>query len=146
MIHPTHFMAVLAAATLVAPPAPAPQPPARAKLSVIATTPDLAAIAREIGGDLIDVKSLAKGTEDPHFVDPKPSHVVTLNRADVLLEGGAELELGWLPPLLESARNDRISASAPGHINTAQGIKLLEIPTTFDRAKARASARDRPPG
>jgi zinc/manganese transport system substrate-binding protein len=144
MIHTTHLMAVMAAAALVAPTAPTPAPPVRAKLSVIATTPDLAAIAREIGGDLIDVKSLAKGTEDPHFVDPKPSHVVTLNRADVLLEGGAELELGWLPPLLESARNDRISASAPGHINTAQGIKLLEIPTTFDRAKGDVHALGNP--
>ena len=106
-----------------------------AKLSVVATTPDLAAIAREIGGDAVDVKALAKGTEDPHFVDPKPSHVVTLNRADVLVEGGAELELGWLPPLVESARNDRISASARGHVIASQGIQLMEVPTTFDRSK-----------
>ena len=71
-----------------------------AKLSVVATTPDLAAIAQAIGGDAVDVKALAKPTEDPHFVDAKPSHIVTLNRADVLIDGGAELELGWLPPLL----------------------------------------------
>ena len=104
-------------------------------LNVVATTPDLAAIAREIGGAAIDVKALAKPTEDPHFVDAKPSHIVTLNRADVLIEGGAELELGWLPPLLSSARNDRISTGAPGRIVASQGITMLEIPATFDRSK-----------
>jgi ABC-type Zn uptake system ZnuABC Zn-binding protein ZnuA len=81
------------------------------------------------------VVALAKPTEDPHFVDAKPSHIVTLNRADVLVEGGAELELGWLPPLLESARNAKIAAGAPGHIVASQGIKMLEIPLTFDRSK-----------
>ena len=105
------------------------------KLNVVATTPDLAAIALAIGGDAVDVKALAKPTEDPHFVDAKPSHIVTLNRADVLIEGGAELELGWLPPLLESARNPRIAAGAPGRIVASQGIRMLEVPTSFDRSK-----------
>ncbi len=105
------------------------------KLNVVATTPDLASIAREIGGDAVDVKALAKPTEDPHFVDAKPSHVVTLNRADVLIEGGAELEMGWLPPLLETARNAKIAAGAPGRVVGSQGIRMLEIPTSFDRAK-----------
>jgi zinc/manganese transport system substrate-binding protein len=106
-----------------------------AKLRVVATTPDLAAVAREIGGDRVDVTALAKPTEDPHFVDAKPSHIVTLNRADVLIEGGAELELGWLPPLLESSRNAKIAAGAPGRVVASQGIKMLEIPTSFDRSK-----------
>ena len=105
------------------------------KLSVVTTTPDLAAIAREIGGDAVEVKALAKPTEDPHYVDAKPSHIVTLNRADVLIEGGAELEIGWLPPLLESARNDKIAVGAPGRIVASQGIRMLEIPTTFDRSR-----------
>jgi zinc/manganese transport system substrate-binding protein len=105
------------------------------KIRVVATTPDLASVAREIGGDAVDVTALAKPTEDPHFVDAKPSHIVTLNRADVLIEGGAELELGWLPPLLESARNGKIAAGAPGRIVASQGVKMLEIPTTFDRSK-----------
>lgn len=105
------------------------------KLKVVATTPDLAAIAREIGGTAVDVKALAKPTEDPHFVDAKPSHIVTLNRADVLIEGGAELELGWLPPLLESSRNSKIAAGAPGRVVASQGIQMLEIPTSFDRSK-----------
>src|SRR6185369_11714836 len=105
------------------------------KLNVVATTPDLAAIAREIGGDAVVTTALAKPTEDPHFVDPKPSHLVTLNRADVLIEGGAELELGWLPPLLDNARNDKIAPGAPGRVVASQGIKMLEIPATFDRSK-----------
>jgi zinc/manganese transport system substrate-binding protein len=105
------------------------------KIHVVATTPDLAAVAREIGGDAVDVIALAKPTEDPHFVDAKPSHIVTLNRADVLIDGGAELELGWLPPLLESARNAKIAAGSPGRIVASQGIKMLEVPTSFDRSK-----------
>lgn len=105
------------------------------KLRVVATTPDLAAIAREIGGKAVDVTALAKPTEDPHYVDAKPSHIVTLNRADVLIEGGAELELGWLPPLLENSRNAKIAAGAPGRIVASQGVKMLEIPTSFDRSK-----------
>jgi zinc/manganese transport system substrate-binding protein len=105
------------------------------KLSVVTTTPDLAALAREIGGDAVEVKALAKPTEDPHYVDAKPSHIVTLNRADVLIEGGAELEIGWLPPLLESARNDKIAAGAPGLIVASQGVRMLEIPATFDRSR-----------
>lgn len=111
-----------------------PGPGSPSKLSVVATTPDLAALAMAIGGDAVDVRALAKPTEDPHFVDAKPSHIVTLNRADVLIEGGAELEIGWLPPLLESARNDKIAAGAPGRIVASQGIRMLEIPATFDRA------------
>jgi zinc/manganese transport system substrate-binding protein len=105
------------------------------QLNVVATTPDLAALAKEIGGDAVVVTALAKPTEDPHFVDAKPSHLVTLNRADVLIEGGAELELGWLPPLLDNARNAKIAAGAPGRIVASQGIRMLEVPVTFDRSK-----------
>ena len=108
---------------------------AAAQIKVVATTPDLAAIAKEIGGSAVSVVALAKPTEDPHFVDAKPSHIVTLNRADVLIEGGAELELGWLPPLLESARNSKIAAGSPGRVVASTGIRMLEIPTSFDRSK-----------
>ena len=118
-------------------------PPAR-PLSVVATTPDLAVIAKAIGGDAVDVKALAKPTEDPHFVDAKPSHIVTLNRADMLIEGGAELELGWLPALLESARNTKIAAGAPGRVSAAQGVKLLEVPTSFDRSRGDVHALGNP--
>jgi len=106
-----------------------------AQIRVVATTPDLASVAKEIGGDRVSVVALAKPTEDPHYVDAKPSHIVTLNRADALIEGGAELELGWLPPLLENSRNGKISAGAPGRIVASEGIKLIEIPTSFDRSK-----------
>ncbi|MFL5469654.1 MAG: metal ABC transporter substrate-binding protein [Gemmatimonadaceae bacterium] len=109
--------------------------PVTAQLRVVATTPDLASVAREIGGDRVNVVALAKPTEDPHFVDAKPSFIVTLNRADALIEGGAELELGWLPPLLENSRNSKIAAGAPGRIVASEGIRLLEIPTSFDRSK-----------
>jgi zinc/manganese transport system substrate-binding protein len=108
---------------------------ASAQLRVVATTPDLASVAREIGGDRVNVVALAKPTEDPHYVDAKPSHIVTLNRADALIEGGAELELGWLPPLLENSRNSKISAGAPGRIVASEGVRLLEVPTSFDRSK-----------
>ena len=108
---------------------------ATAQLKVVATTPDLASVAREIGGDKVNVVALAKPTEDPHFVDAKPSFIVTLNRADALVEGGAELELGWLPPLLENSRNSKVAAGAPGRVVASEGIRLLEIPTSFDRSK-----------
>ncbi|MDZ4862804.1 MAG: metal ABC transporter substrate-binding protein [Gemmatimonadota bacterium] len=123
---------------------PGTAPPMAKRIHVVATTPDLAALAREIGGDAVEVKALAKPTEDPHFVDAKPSHIVTLNRADVLIEGGAELEIGWLPALLESARNDKIAPGAPGRISASQGVRMLEIPTSFDRAHGDVHALGNP--
>ncbi|HYN82482.1 MAG TPA: metal ABC transporter substrate-binding protein [Gemmatimonadaceae bacterium] len=118
--------------------------PAAAQLRVVATTPDLASLAREIGGSTVSATALAKPTEDPHFVDAKPSHIVTLNRADALIEGGAELELGWLPPLLENSRNAKISAGAPGRIVASQGIRMMEIPAAFDRSKGDVHAMGNP--
>jgi zinc/manganese transport system substrate-binding protein len=114
------------------------------KLNVVTTTPDLGALAREIGGDAVDVKTLAKPSEDPHFVDAKPSHIVTLNRADVLIEGGAELEQGWLPPLLENARNDKIAPGAPGLVIASQGIHMLEVPATLDRSRGDVHSQGNP--
>jgi zinc/manganese transport system substrate-binding protein len=115
-----------------------------AKLNVVATTPDLGAIAKEIGGDHIELTVLAKPTEDPHFVDAKPSLIVKLNRADVLLEGGAELEIGWLPRLLDECRNPKLAAGAPGHVVCSQGVPLKEIPTTLDRSKGDIHAAGNP--
>jgi len=102
--------------------------PSHAKLNVVASTPDLGSIAREVGGDRIEVTSLAKGTEDPHFVDAKPSFIRILNQADVLIEGGADLEVGWLPPLVLNARNPKIQLGQPGRIIAAEVIRLLEVP------------------
>ena len=115
-----------------------------AKLNVVATTPDLAAIAHEIGGDKIDLTTLAKATEDPHFVDAKPSFMVKLNHADALIEGGAELELGWLTPLLDGARNPKIEAGQPGRISCSEGISLFEIPFALDRSLGEIHASGNP--
>jgi zinc/manganese transport system substrate-binding protein len=118
--------------------------PALAKLNVVATTADLASIAKAIGGDLIDLTILAKPTEDPHFVDAKPSLILKLNRADVVIEGGAELEIGWLPRLLDESRNVKLAAGAPGHVACAQGVPLKEIPSTLDRSKGDIHAAGNP--
>src|SRR5262245_9306800 len=104
------------------------------KLKVVATTADLAAVARAVGGDDVDVTTLARPTEDPHFVDAKPSFIRIVNQADVLIEGGASLEAGWLPPILDSARNPRVAPGSPGRVVAAQGIALLEVPSQLDRS------------
>ena len=114
---------------------------ASAALHVVATTPEYGAIAAAIGGDKVSVATLAKSTEDPHFVDAKPSHIVTLNRADVLIEGGADLEVGWLPPLLEGARNPKIAAGAPGHIRASEGIQLSTSPPSSTARKGTSTRR-----
>jgi zinc/manganese transport system substrate-binding protein len=117
---------------------------AKAKLNVVATTPDFGSIAREIGGDKVDITTLTRPTEDPHFVDARPSFIVKLNHADVLIEGGAELEIGWLPPLLEGARNPKLEPGAPGRVACSQGIQLLEVPGTLDRSKGDIHAAGNP--
>lgn len=121
-----------------------PAIPACARLTVVATTPDLGAIAHAIGGDHIDLTTLAKPTEDPHFVDAKPSFILKLNHADALIEGGAELEAGWLTPLLEGARNPRLDAGKPGRISAVEGVALLEIPSALDRSQGDIHAAGNP--
>ena len=116
----------------------------QAKLTVVATTADLGSIAREIGGDRVEITTLAKPTEDPHFVDPKPSFIIKLNRADALLEGGAELEIGWLTPLLEGARNRKLALGQPGRVICSKGVEMLEVPTVLDRAQGDIHAAGNP--
>ena len=82
---------------------------AQSKLNVVTTTEDLAAIAREVGGDRISVDSIAKGYQDPHFVEAKPSFILKLQKADVLVLVGRDLEIGWLPPLIQQSRNSKVS-------------------------------------
>jgi zinc/manganese transport system substrate-binding protein len=108
---------------------------AQAKLNIVATTPDLASIAKEVGGDKVDITTLARPTEDPHFVDAKPSFIVKLNKAAALVEGGAELEVGWLPALLAGARNDKLASGQPGRILCNEGVRMLEVPTALTRAE-----------
>ena len=104
--------------------------PARAqsKLTVVATTEDLAAIAREVGGDRISVDSIAKGYQDPHFVEAKPSFILKLTRADLLIVVGRELEIGWLPPLIQQSRNGKIQVGADGYLDASLHAEILEIP------------------
>jgi ABC-type Zn uptake system ZnuABC Zn-binding protein ZnuA len=105
--------------------------PARAAgaLNVIATTEDLASIAREVAGDKATVESLSRGYQDPHFVEAKPSFVLKLNKADLLIAVGRELEIGWLPPLVTQARNARIQPGADGYLDASLTARILEIPT-----------------
>ena len=102
---------------------------AQGKLNVVATTEDLGSLAREIGGDRVSVTSLARGYQDPHFVDPKPSFILAVSRADMLIVVGRELEIGWLPPLLTSSRNSKIQVGGPGYLDASLNVKILEIPT-----------------
>jgi zinc/manganese transport system substrate-binding protein len=117
---------------------------AHAKLNVVATVPDLGSLAREIGGDKVEVTTLAKPTEDPHFVDARPSFVVALRNADVLIEGGAELEIGWLPPLLQNARNPKIELGKPGRVQASSGIRLMNVPANVTRAAGDVHALGNP--
>jgi zinc/manganese transport system substrate-binding protein len=102
---------------------------ANAQLKVVATTEDLGSLASEIGGDKVAVTSLAKGYQDPHFVDPKPSFILAVSRADLLIVVGRELEIGWLTPLLTSSRNAKIQPGSKGYLDASMTVKILEIPT-----------------
>jgi zinc/manganese transport system substrate-binding protein len=117
---------------------------AHATLNVVATLPDFGSIARTIGEDKVAVTVLAKPTEDPHFVDARPSFVVSLRNADVLIDGGAELELGWLPPLLQNARNPKIDIGKPGRVIASQGIRLMNVPANVTRAAGDVHALGNP--
>ena len=99
------------------------------KLTVVAATEDLAAIAREVGGDHITIDSIAKGYQDPHFVEAKPSFILKLQKADVLIVVGRELEIGWLPPLEQQSRNAKIQPGAEGYLDASLEAQILEVPT-----------------
>src|SRR5437867_619138 len=101
---------------------------AASKLNVVTSTQDLAAISREVGGDRINVDSIAKGYQDPHFVEPKPSFLLKLMKADLLEVVGLELEIGWLPPLITQSRNARIQVGANGYMDLSRYCEILEIP------------------
>jgi zinc/manganese transport system substrate-binding protein len=105
-----------------------------AKIRVVTTIPDLADMARQVGGDLVEVRSLATGVEDIHAVPMKPSFAVVLNRADVVVLVGLEAEHAFLPALLEAARNPKILRDAPGYIDTSVYVSPLDVPTRIDRS------------
>src|SRR4051795_7404623 len=113
---------VALALALAAPPAFA-----QGKLNVMTTTEDLAAIARDVGGDRINVESIARGYQDPHFVEAKPSFILKLQKADLLVAVGRDLEIGWLPPLVQQSRNGRIQPGAAGYLDASLGAQILEV-------------------
>lgn len=104
-------------------------PPALAakKIVVVTSTADMAALAQEVGGDKIEVEAIAKGYQDPHFVEAKPSFLLKLRRADLLIHVGLQLEIGWLPPLITQSGNPRIQTGAPGNLDASQFAEILEI-------------------
>lgn len=108
----------------------APAAPAAGRPYVVTTTTDLAALAREVGGDRVQVESIARGYQDPHFVEAKPSFLLMLRKADLLIAVGLQLEAGWLPPLVTQCGNPKIQPGAPGYLEASQFARILEIPTT----------------
>ena len=106
------------------------------KLNVVTSTTDLAALTQEVGGDKVNVESIAKGYQDPHFVEAKPSFLLKLRQADLLIAVGLQLEIGWLPPLITQSGNPRIQVGAPGYLDASQFAEILEIPQgTVTRAE-----------
>jgi len=98
----------------------------QAKVRVVATTEDLAALTREVGGDLVEVRSIAKGYQDPHFVEAKPSYLLGLKRADLFIQVGLELETAWAPALLTGSRNPKILPGGPGFLDASGGCEILQ--------------------
>lgn len=101
---------------------------ASAQVNVVTTLPDLASITRYVGGDKVEVFAIAKGYQNPHFVDPKPSFIVKLSRADMFVTVGLDLEKGWAPQLVQSSRNPKIQRGNPGYVDASEGISLLQVP------------------
>src|SRR5437660_12165519 len=99
------------------------------KLKVVTATEDLASLTREVGGDHVEVASIGKGYQDPHFIEPKPSFLLLLKNADLLEVVGLELEIGWLPPLLDQSRNNNIRPGATGYLDVSQGVEILDRPS-----------------
>jgi zinc/manganese transport system substrate-binding protein len=107
--------------------------PASGQVKVVTTLPDLQSITEMIGGDHVDVFSIATGFQNPHFVDPKPSYILRLSRADMFVTVGLDLEIGWVPPLLNSARNAKIQIGGEGYVDVSKGVPLLQVPANTSR-------------
>jgi len=105
-----------------------PTAAAAKKLNIITATTDMASLTQEVGGDRVNVESIAKGYQDPHFVEAKPSFLLKLRNADLLVVVGLQLEIGWLPPLITQSGNPRIQVGAPGYLDASQFAEILEVP------------------
>jgi zinc/manganese transport system substrate-binding protein len=103
--------------------------PADAAINVVTTTEDLASIVKEVGGDKVSVDSIARGYQDPHFVEPKPSYIIRLHNADLLVVVGKELEAAWLPPLITQSRNGKIQPNGAGYLDASLTARIVDIPT-----------------
>src|SRR6185369_10890616 len=109
--------------------------PAFGAVKVVTSLQDFASIADAVGGKRVETFALAKGYQDPHFVEPKPSFVLKLSKADLLIVAGLELEVGYLPPLIDQSRNEKIRPGAAGYLDASNGCDILERPTgTVTRA------------
>jgi len=125
----TRFLAALAAGVLYAAAAHAQG------LQVCTSVPDLASLVRAVGGDNVSVTAFAKGTEDPHFIEAKPSFVKSLSQANLLVVLGLEMEAGWSPVVLQSARNAAVVSGAAGYLDASRAVRVLEVPTgVIDRS------------
>jgi zinc/manganese transport system substrate-binding protein len=101
---------------------------AASKLNIVGSTEDMASLAREVGGDRVNVDSIARGYQDPHFVEPKPSFLLKLTKADLLIVVGLQLEIGWLPPLITQSRNGKIQVAGKGYLDASNYCEILEKP------------------
>src|SRR6266850_6885083 len=99
------------------------------KIRVVTTIPDLKALTDEVGGDLVDVESLARGTQNAHELEIRPSLMLKLRRADILIENGLELD-SWADVAVEGANNPKIARGAPGRVDVSRGIQVLDVPST----------------
>ncbi len=125
----THLGGLLALAALILAALAFPPMSQAKKLNVVTSTTDMAALAQEVGGDKISVEAIAKGYQDPHFVEAKPSFLLKLKNADLLISVGLQLEIGWLPPLVTQSGNPRIQVGAPGYLDASQFAEILDLPT-----------------
>ncbi|MEP6615594.1 MAG: metal ABC transporter substrate-binding protein [Ginsengibacter sp.] len=105
------------------------------KIKVVTTTTDLKSIAELIGGDNVTVLSIATGYQNPHFVDPKPSYIISLSNADLFVTVGLDLETGWSPQLLSSSRNGKIQKGSEGYVDASIGVTLLQVPSSANRGE-----------
>ena len=108
---------------------------AKDKLRVVTSLPDLKSIAAVVGGEKVDVFAIATGFQNPHFVDPKPSYILKLAKADLFATVGLDLETGWVPPLLNSARNAKILKGGPGYVDASTNVPLLQVLASVNRGE-----------
>jgi ABC-type Zn uptake system ZnuABC Zn-binding protein ZnuA len=104
-------------------------------IKIVTTTSDMKSIAELIGGNKVSASSIATGYQNPHFVDPKPSYIINLTKADLFVTVGLDLETGWSPQLLSSSRNTKIQKGAAGYVDASEGVNLLQVPTSANRAE-----------